>query len=563
MSEVQPGDVLEGRYVVEALLASGGQANVYQGRHVVLGRRVAIKILKLGLAPDALARMTRRFEQEAMLLSSLRDPHTITLFDYGKLGDGQLFMVFEYIHGQSLKELVTEGGPISSGRVSRIMTQILNSLQEAHALGVLHRDIKPQNIMIYEHAGRPDLIKVLDFGIAKVLNDDGEARENLTSANSLVGTPRYISPEIFRGEAPSAASDLYAVGLVCYELFVGKPAVLGATPMEVYRHQSSPRSIELPGSLDVPSGLRTIIHKLLRKPLPERYQSADAVLLDLQRWELSRSISGAIPTLRQVPATGSFRAVTELTPDELALPELMAEPLSDAADFSPPPPKQTTSTGAYRGVPAAAARQEPASQEFARRPSTLLDEEDDDDASTQRYTPSMPLPGLRTAHVTPAPTHIAPAAPAKPIARDAVSSARTEILSADALPAAFGIFSQPQTPPPISPPARRAEADDDEDEDDVPITAARTELLPPDFATPAKMLKPRKRRASQANTPVAAPQPAPPTPAPDEEDADDAATSVLSGTMRLDAASLGQIVRDRDPRARTSKADGGGSGEDQ
>ncbi len=573
--------------MVEALLATGGQANVYQGRHVVLGRRVAIKILKLGLAPDALARMTRRFEQEAMLLSGLRDPSTITLYDYGKLPDGQLFMVFEYIHGKSLKELVTEGGPVTAERMAKIMGQVLTSLQEAHAMGVLHRDVKPQNIMIFEHAGRADLIKVLDFGIAKVLSDDPDQRERLTSANSLVGTPRYIAPEIFRGEPPVAASDLYAVGLVCYELLVGKPAVLGATPIEVYRHQSNPRSIELPGALDIPVGLRNILHKLLRKPLPERYQSADAVLLDLQRWQTSRSITGAHPTLRQ-SVSGGYRALAELTPDELDLPELLAEPLSAASEGSEAPavapaPKTAFPTGpqpAVRtafptGMPPivnnarALEPAQPSSHEFAR-PSTLMDEEDD--ASTQRYTPSMPLPGLRPQHHTPAAPHVAPHVAPQPAApsRDAQSSARTEILSADALPAAFGIFSQPHTPPPLSP--RPAADDDDDDDDDASITAARTDLLPPDFATPAKVLKPRKRREPGVDaTPalgltrprVIQPAPSSTHAAPDDDDPDDEATSILSGTTQLDASALGKLAQDRDIARAPHRRDRKGSGEDR
>jgi serine/threonine protein kinase len=565
MAEIKPGDVLEGRYVIESLLASGGQANVYKGRHAVLGRPVAIKILKLGLAPDALARMTRRFEQEAMLLSSLRDPNTITLYDYGKLSGGQLFMVFEFIHGQSLKELVAKCGPIHAERVAKIVSRILTSLQEAHAMGVLHRDIKPQNIMIFEHAGRSDLIKVLDFGIAKVLSDGHEQRESLTSANSLVGTPRYIAPEIFQGEAPSAASDLYAVGLICYELLVGKPAVLGATPIEVYRHQSNPRSIELPAALDVPTGLRNIIHKLLRKPLSERYQSADAVLIDLQRWQVARSISGGIPTLRQT-ILDSHRAVVELTPDELNLPELMAEPLSSPSEAgvapsaaAAPGPRSGASAPAARQLPA---RVEPPSHEFTRQPNTMIEDEEDD-VSTQRYTPSIPLPGLRHAqHTTPAQPAIASQAP-KPVARDTSSSVRTEILSADALPAAFGIFDQPHTPPPIGASPRPAPRDEaDEDEDDVSITAARTELLPPDFATPAKVLKPRRRRTETGAIPaVVAPTRAAVEPPRGHIDSIDMADD--AGTVRLDAQALRALHADRKNVPAPRRRDGKGEGDDR
>ncbi|MEC9442854.1 MAG: protein kinase, partial [Myxococcota bacterium] len=140
MNKVKVGEILEGRYRIERLIASGGQANVYRGTHLVLDRPVAIKHLRASSSPEVHARMTKRFEQEARLISSLRDPHTITLYDFGSMADGSLFMIFEYIDGMSLKELLETEGKLAPHRVAKILRQTLSSLQEAHSFGVLHRD---------------------------------------------------------------------------------------------------------------------------------------------------------------------------------------------------------------------------------------------------------------------------------------------------------------------------------------------------------------------------------------------------------------------------------------
>lgn len=285
MSELPIGHMIEGRYRIDQHLAAGGQGHIYKGTHIILGRTVAIKTLRVhSQNPQDIARVTKRFEQEAILLSQLRDPHTITLYDFGKLQGGLLFMVFEFIEGLSLRELLADQGKLSAYRVAKILKQTLMSLQEAHTMGVLHRDIKPANIMIYEHAGRSDQVKLLDFGIAKAL--DTEEEEALTNVGNIVGTPRYIAPEIFRQVKPSVASDLYSLGLVAYEMLVGKPAIEGRRPVDIMRTLfAMTKSKQLPELPGLHGALKTIVETMLQIDISARYTQCAEVLFDLQYWD--------------------------------------------------------------------------------------------------------------------------------------------------------------------------------------------------------------------------------------------------------------------------------------
>ena len=341
MDRLRVGDILEGRYRIEAMLASGGQANVYRGTHTVLERPVAIKHLKGAGHPEVMERMTRRFEQEARLISALRDPHTITLYDFGRVEDGSLFMIFEYIDGQSLKELLESQGRVAPHRVAKILRQTLSSLQEAHSFGVLHRDIKPANIMLYEHAGRPDQAKLLDFGIAKILRDsDAFAHESLTGVNSVVGTPRYIPPESYQeGAQLTPASDIYSLGLVAYELLFNTPAIRGATPVDVFRAHLTLEDIELPRSVFITPRLRALIEKMLRKEPTHRFASAQEMLWELEQWPralFEAPAHAAVPQLSEESEPLHTDALSAQELAELALPHVDVMPLS-ASDLEPLP----------------------------------------------------------------------------------------------------------------------------------------------------------------------------------------------------------------------------------
>jgi serine/threonine protein kinase len=205
-----------------------------------------------------------------------------------------------------LEDVLIREGRVKPARVVKIIRQILSSLQEAHALGVLPRDIKPSNIMVYTHVGRTDLVKVLDFGIAKIVT---EQNPDMTAEGSIVGTPRYIAPERLRGdELPT--SDLYSVGVLAWELLTGQAALNGKAGMMALRAQLEEPSITLPTHIDVPGALRQIINKLTSKPVVQRYARAEEALDDLEYWSQDLLDNGADDSSDSLPdASASATAV--------------------------------------------------------------------------------------------------------------------------------------------------------------------------------------------------------------------------------------------------------------
>ncbi|MBA2661454.1 MAG: serine/threonine protein kinase [Bradymonadaceae bacterium] len=283
----KPGEIFEGRYRIVAPIGSGGFAQVYHAVQVDLERNVALKVLTPGLAQNSgtaeySETLVQRFHQEARMVSKLHDPHTITMYDYGRTDKGLLYMVFEFVNGVSLAQLIRRDGPIAADRVIKVLKQTLLSLQEAHVMGVLHRDIKPANIMIYDHVGRPDQVKLLDFGIAKLLTDAQGPIQDLTAEGAMVGTPRYMSPEQILGKTLTPASDLYSLGLVAFEMIVGKKANDNNSTMTIIGRQLDPLPFVLPPQLLIAPGLRRIIERMLKKDIDQRPRSADEALAALE-----------------------------------------------------------------------------------------------------------------------------------------------------------------------------------------------------------------------------------------------------------------------------------------
>ena len=332
-SSLSRGVILDGRYELRELLGTGAHAHVWRAYHMKLDRDVAIKVLRTDAFRDDPARLenlTRRFEREARLIAQLRDPHTITMYDYGIVDGALPYMVVEYIRGVSLKEVIREGEPLAPERVAKILYQILRSLQEAHALGMLHRDIKPDNVMLASHLGGGDQVKLLDFGIAK-LTDTEQA--DLTAEGSIVGTPRYIAPERIRGEVLSPASDLYAVGLLAWEMLTGSRVLEGIRGVRVLQEHLVGPSIRLPADAPIPASLRQLVDKMTEKSIDARYALAREVIEDIEAHystefearsdappivDLSVSIEDQLDTTEEVfgavvrPSPRSMRAVIVL-----------------------------------------------------------------------------------------------------------------------------------------------------------------------------------------------------------------------------------------------------------
>lgn len=318
---LEPGDIFEERYRIKSVLGVGGFAHVYRAIQDGIDREVAIKVLRplQGNASTSdeqameLELWIKRFKREAKVISNLRDPHTITMYDFGLTDSGMSYMVFEFISGDSLDEVIRNNAPLSPDRVVSILRQCLSSIQEAHAMGILHRDLKPANIMVYDHLGRQDQVKVLDFGIAKsMFEEKGATTADLTQEGKIIGTPRYMSPEQLMVEDLGPGSDVYSLGLVTFELVYGKKAISGNSTMKIISKQVTPDPIELPDDAQVPSGLRKILQRMLVKKQSDRFATADEVLEALDYWEDEEELT---LLLEGEPKTIQLDSITAIVED--------------------------------------------------------------------------------------------------------------------------------------------------------------------------------------------------------------------------------------------------------
>lgn len=294
-------EVFQTRYRILSLINRGGFGRVYRATQIELNRDVAIKVLqpikREGMDANEEARrlaiVAKRFEREAQLVSQLRDNHTVMMHDYGTTEDGLLYMVLEYVDGDPLSKVIEDQGALRPSRIVKIARQVLSSLEEAHALNMLHRDVKPQNIMLFDHAGRTDQVKVLDFGLAKsVESGDFRAEDpDLTGEEVILGTPRYMSPEQIRGESLTPSTDIYSLGLVLFEMLTGYKAVEGDSTMNTLARHLNDQPIVLPEELDIPDALRETVNRMLLKDRGARIATATEAMIALETWngELGRS----------------------------------------------------------------------------------------------------------------------------------------------------------------------------------------------------------------------------------------------------------------------------------
>ncbi|HEV8549185.1 MAG TPA: serine/threonine-protein kinase, partial [Polyangiaceae bacterium] len=209
------GTLLAERYRVVALLGSGGMGAVYRAEHVHMKKPVAVKILHRHMTTNQ--EVVARFEREAVAAGRIEHPNVAAATDFGRLADGSFYLVLEYVEGKSLG-LAMDEGPMPPARALGIVRQIAGGLAAAHAAGIVHRDLKPDNVLLVERDGVRDIVKVLDFGIAKVHLEEGSGHRPLTQIGTIFGTPQYMSPEQGQGHTVDARSDLYALGVLAYEM---------------------------------------------------------------------------------------------------------------------------------------------------------------------------------------------------------------------------------------------------------------------------------------------------------------------------------------------------------
>ena len=230
------GRTIDERYQILSRIGEGGMGVVYKAKQLSIDRVIAIKMLNRRMATDPT--WVQRFNMEAKACSRLRHPNTIRLFDFGQTREGLLFMAMEFLEGKSLRQTIADDAPMDPMRVIRIIAQCCTSLIEAHGMGIIHRDIKPDNVFVLDLAGSPDFVKVLDFSVAKLLMGNEGLR---TQAGIVFGTPQYMSPEQGRGAKLDVRSDIYALGVLAYEMICGRPPFTDPNPMSVlHMHMHHP-----------------------------------------------------------------------------------------------------------------------------------------------------------------------------------------------------------------------------------------------------------------------------------------------------------------------------------
>src|SRR5215510_7444209 len=263
------GKVIDGRYEIQARVGEGGMGVVYKSRQISIDRVIALKMLNAQMAGDPT--WVQRFYNEAKACSRLQHPNTIRMFDFGQTSDGRLFMTMEFLDGVSLRAALQQG-PLAPQRVVKILIQCCASLAEAHSIGIIHRDIKPDNVFLLNMAGSPDFVKLLDFSVAKLLEGD----RLKTQAGVVFGTPQYMSPEQGRGLPLDARSDLYALGILAFEMLTGNVPFHDENPMTVIQMHLHAAIPPLPAS--IPPSVQQIVRRALEKEPSRRYQSSGEMM---------------------------------------------------------------------------------------------------------------------------------------------------------------------------------------------------------------------------------------------------------------------------------------------
>jgi serine/threonine-protein kinase len=283
------GKVIEDRVRIVRTIARGGMGKVYYAEQIALGRPCAVKVLDVRMAGGDANEYAKRFLLEASVSSKLTHPNVVTIFDYGKSEDGTCWLAMEYLEGKTLANELKTGGRLAPDRAISIARQVCRALREAHALGVVHRDLKPGNVFLAKHDDEGDFVKVLDFGLVKETHppEDGNtgAHGGVTQIGQVMGSPRYMAPEQVQGKPVDARTDIYALGCVMYAMLTGKPPFDKPNEMTtMMAHVSEPvpgMGAVAPG-LMLPEGLEGIVLKCLAKDPKDRFNSMEELLAALK-----------------------------------------------------------------------------------------------------------------------------------------------------------------------------------------------------------------------------------------------------------------------------------------
>jgi eukaryotic-like serine/threonine-protein kinase len=353
------GTVLSGRYRIEKVIGEGGMAVVYQAEHTLMRKRLAIKVLHPEMT--RLPEVVQRFEREAMAAAHIDHPNVAGATDFGKLEDGSFFLVLEFVEGSTLREEIGKG-PMELGRALHVTTQIAAALERAHKLGIVHRDLKPENIKLIERDGDASFVKVLDFGIAKVpVGEFTGEREKaappgtaLTQLGMVYGTPEYMAPEQALGQPVDARADLYALGVMAYEMLCGvRPFDHESKVTLLGMHVTAPipPMHEKNAKVQVPPEVEAIVVKLLSKDAANRYADAKELIEVLASIAAALVGEGVIAGLPILPT--SVRGAPSLRDFQMSRPQLASEVnVLGAPNAVTGPPAQLGSGGEEAGLAA-------------------------------------------------------------------------------------------------------------------------------------------------------------------------------------------------------------------
>ncbi|MDY0061531.1 MAG: protein kinase [Myxococcota bacterium] len=342
------GQIIGNRYRILAFLGAGGMASVYVARHEMLGRVLALKLLRHNLPTSSHA--VERFRREAQTVSRINHENVVYLTDFGETPDGTLYMVMEYLAGRTLAEILHKEGRLEPARAVGIALQMARALEAAHAAGVIHRDLKPENVMLLDPGTVEEKVKILDFGIAKLADPENE-QERLTRAGTVFGTPEYMSPEQAMGVELDGRTDLYSLGLILWEMLAGRRLFQGRSAPETLSLQVTAPALPPSGQAPpgtVPEPLDRLVLLLLAKKPDARFASARALV---------RELVALRAAWRGLPAAEVATTSTLLRDRQLAAPP----PLLRRAATPPPPPADIPVTAVAPPPPLAPVLPQPGS----------------------------------------------------------------------------------------------------------------------------------------------------------------------------------------------------------
>lgn len=328
------GTVVGGKFPVVGMLGEGGFGAVYRAVQDPVGRQVALKVMRAGEAADPETRA--RFFREARVVASLSHPAIVMLHDYGEQADGLIYIAFELVAGRPLSGVIRDDAPMAPSRVVHLLVQVLGALSEAHSAGLLHRDMKPDNLMVVQGTLGEEKLRLLDFGLSKRFNAEVGTDSLATRQGIIMGTPRYMSPEQASGRSIDGRSDLYACGVLLYEMLSGRPPFTQTSPLDLLMAHIGEAVPPLPASLGLSPALVSVVMKALAKSPDARWQTAAELASALQAAVHGDAVA---PAPSQRPITSSED--TFPAPNIASLPTLESAPVAVlAAQAGVPLPRE-------------------------------------------------------------------------------------------------------------------------------------------------------------------------------------------------------------------------------